>query len=67
MRPAPDPRHSRAVIMGAVGRLLREFWVQEEAEPVPEEITRLIDRLDGSRSGEERGGGAAASPGSSNH
>jgi hypothetical protein len=42
---SPEQREARAAVIDAVGRLVREYWAQEQADPVPDRITRLIARL----------------------
>jgi hypothetical protein len=42
---SPEQREARAAVINAVGRLVREYWAQEQAGPVPDRITRLIARL----------------------
>jgi hypothetical protein len=42
---SPEQREARAAVIDAVGRLVRDYWAQEQAGPVPDHLTRLIARL----------------------
>ena len=39
-------REQRAIVIAAVGRLVRDSWSPEEARPVPDGIARLVSRLE---------------------
>jgi hypothetical protein len=46
MRLGPEPRTARAIVIAAVGRLLRDSWDPEEMAPVPDGLARLVSRLE---------------------
>jgi len=55
MRPGREQRAVRAIVIAAVGRLLRDSWTPEEVRPVPDGLAQLVSRLE--QQGERYPGG----------
>jgi hypothetical protein len=45
VRLSREQRLVRAGVIGAIDHLLRDFWKQENADPLPDRITQLLTEL----------------------